>query len=533
MKDFARLFTNLDQTNKTNPKVKFLADYFNNANNQDILWALALFTGKRPKRPLKTPLLREWCAKEANIPFWLFEECYYVVGDLAETIALLLSGKYRDSSYRLTDWIHFIQELGKKEEAEKESLVREAWRFLDYQEMFVFTKLMTGGYRVGVSQRLMVRALSHVTDLPTTELAHKIMGQWHPDEVSYEDLFYGNDNNADISRPYPFFLAHQLEGEVSSLGKPEEWHAEWKWDGIRAEIVYRQGQLFIWSRGEELVTDQYPELHTLKNQLTEGTVLDGELLPFSEGKVLPFNVLQSRLGRKNVSKKLLEQAPIVFMGYDILEFEGADIREWKLEERRKVLKQVIKKADQPVLRLSQEIQFQTWQELEDLREQSRAHAAEGIMLKRRSSPYQVGRTKGDWWKWKVDPFTVDAVMIYAQRGHGRRANLYSDYTFAVWNEDQTSLIPFTKAYSGLSDKELRAVDRWVKQNTRERFGPVRAVEPYWVFELAFEGIQRSNRHKSGIALRFPRIYRWRKDLEIHEADRLEDLYQILDQYFTQ
>jgi DNA ligase-1 len=531
MKDFARLFYNLDQTNKTNPKVEYLTAYFQEASTKYILWTLAVFMGKRPKRPVKTPLLRQWCADEAEIPLWLFEESYYVVGDLAESIALLLPEKQKESDYTLTDWVHFMQWLVNQREEVKASSIKDAWRCFAYQELFVFTKLITGGYRIGVSQRLMVRALSQVAKLPTTELAHKLMGYWHPDEVSFEELFYSNESQADISRPYPFFLAHQINDKTDEMGSPAEWHAEWKWDGIRSQIVHRKDQLFIWSRGEELVTDQYPELKVLTGQLPDGCVLDGELLPFQDGKVLPFNVLQRRLGRKNVSKKLLEEAPIVFMAYDIMEFDGADIRDWPISERRKVLKQIIQKVHNQVLRFSPEVPFEDWETLAQYREQALAYSAEGLMLKRLSSTYQVSRAKGDWWKWKVDPFTIDAIMIYAQRGHGRRANLYSDYTFAVWNEDQTSLIPFTKAYSGLSDQELREVDRWVKRNTRERYGPVRAVKPYWVFELAFEGIQRSNRHKSGIALRFPRIHRWRKDLGIDDADHLEHLYDLLNRYF--
>ena len=533
MKDFADLFTKLDQTNKTNPKVAYLQDYFQQATSQDIMWALALFTGKRPKRPVSTPLLRQWCAGEAGIPLWLFEDSYYVVGDLAETISLTLPEKHYSSTYQLTDWIYFIQDLDKQDDETKQQNVLWAWRQLDQQETFVFTKLMTGGYRIGVSQRLMVRALSHVTQLPTTELMHKLMGQWHPAEVSFDDLFYSQDANTDISRPYPFFLAHQIDEAVADFSRPEEWHAEWKWDGIRAQVIYRQGQLYAWSRGEELITDRYPELHVLANSLPDGTVIDGELLPYSyeQNRVLPFNVLQTRIGRKKVTHKLMREAPVALMAYDLLEHEGSDIRNWSLEARRSQLSELVNEANQSVLRLSPVIPFQEWDELEAARQQALDHLAEGLMIKRQSSPYQVGRTKGDWWKWKVDPFTVDAVMIYAQRGHGRRANLYSDYTFAVWNDAGDQLIPFTKAYSGVSDKELREIDRWVKRNTIEQYGPVRAVTPYWVFELAFEGIQRSNRHKSGLALRFPRMYRWRQDLSVKDADNLSYLYELLERYF--
>jgi DNA ligase 1 len=316
-----------------------------------------------------------------------------------------------------------------------------------------------------------------------------------------------------------------LEGEVTDLGEPEEWYAERKWDGIRGQIIVRARELFVWSRGEELVTDKYPEYAVMLDLLPDGTVIDGEIMPFKDEMPLSFNHLQTRIGRKSLSTKLLKEVPVAFIAYDVLEFRGEDIRTKPMHERRAILEDLCS-VKSSVLRLSQLVPYTTWDELAFERSRSRDFLSEGIMLKRKQSIYRDGRRRGDWWKWKIDPFTVDAVMIYAMRGHGRRANLYTDYTFAVWDNEQ--LVPFTKAYSGLTDDELREVDRWVKQNTLERFGPVRSVKPLLVFELAFEGIAKSSRHKSGIALRFPRIKRWRKDKNIAEANTLTDLLQLLE-----
>ncbi|MEL7250221.1 MAG: ATP-dependent DNA ligase, partial [Bacteroidota bacterium] len=406
------------------------------------------------------------------------------------------------------------------------SAVIEAWSELTFVERFIFNKLITGGFRMGVSQKLMVRALSKYTGLEEPVLAHRLMGKWDPATVDFQQLIIEPNEGDNISRPYPFFLAYQLEKELDEIGTPAEWQAEHKWDGIRGQLIVRKGELFVWSRGEELVTDKFPEYHSLAQILPDGTVLDGEILPWRDGLPLDFNDLQTRIGRKNVTKKILEKAPVILMAYDLLEWQGEDIRKRPLSERRHLLEKLV--ADYPnggILQLSQTVQYESWEALAEERETAREKKSEGIMLKRLDSPYQTGRKRGNWWKWKVDPLTVDAVMIYAQQGHGRRANLFTDFTFAVWDGER--LVPFTKAYSGLTDKEFREITRWVKANTIERFGPVRSVKPTHVFEIAFEGIRVSTRHKSGIALRFPRMLRWRRDKPIAEANTLEDLKGML------
>lgn len=530
MKHFAQLITELDQTTKTTAKIAALVRYLEQADDSDKLWAIALFSGRRPKRAVKTTLLREWAAELSGVPLWLVEESYHTVGDLAETLALLLPGPVADRSTRsLTEWMAYLGELSVQEESEKRRRIREAWQELESHERFVFNKLITGGFRLGVSQKLLVRALARHTGKDVNVLAHRLMGNWTPATARYQELILSENEQDDASRPYPFYLAYALDSAVEDLGNPADWQAEWKWDGIRGQLIHRQGDWFLWSRGEELITDKFPELAEMALALPEGTVIDGELLPFKEGAPLSFHLLQTRIGRKRVSAKLLADCPVLLMAYDLLEYAGEDIRAWPLEKRRHKLRELVSvKGDGQPLRLSPEVHFENWGELASWRSQSREHHAEGLMLKQRDSAYQVGRKRGDWWKWKIDPLTIDAVMIYAQSGHGRRANLYTDYTFAVWKGEE--LLPFAKAYSGLTDAEILKVDAFVKRNTLERFGPVRRVTPELVFEIGFEGINRSSRHKSGVALRFPRILRWRTDKTAAEANTLADLEAILEQF---
>ncbi len=530
MKRFAQLFTALDQTTKTNAKVAALASYFRDASDTDKLWTIALLSGRRPKRGVTTTLLREWAAGKAGIPLWLFEECYPIVGDLSETIALVLPPATGTSDRTLTAWIEVVRDIGKHEVATKKEIILNAWDSLPPIERFLFNKLITGGLRIGVSQKLMTRALAQATEIEEATLAHRLMGDWTPDTTTFEDLILSENPEADASKPYPFYLAYQLE-DLEALGPPEDWRAEWKWDGIRGQLVIRRGAHHLWSRGEELITDRFPEFAMLRDFAPDGTVFDGEILAWDDTADAPqsFNALQPRIGRKTVPKKLLKEAPAVLYAYDLLEHQGTDIRDQPYDVRRKHLAETIAALppDAPIC-LSANEPFADWAALGQLREISRDRLAEGFMLKRGDSPYRSGRKKGDWWKWKVDPLMIDAVMIYAQAGSGRRANLFTDFTFAVRNGNE--LVPFTKAYSGLTDAEFRQITAWVKRNTVQKFGPVRQVTPQHVFEIAFEGIQKSPRHKSGVALRFPRMSRWRHDKPIDEANTLDDLNEMLEQY---
>ncbi|MFK7751368.1 MAG: ATP-dependent DNA ligase [Sedimentitalea sp.] len=527
MKDFAALFQAVDQSTKTSIKVAALADYFRTASHEDRMWTIALFSGRRPKRAITTTKLREWAANRAGLPLWLFEEAYPIVGDLAETIALILPPPANHSDEGLSFWINALRDLSHVEEDARKGAILQAWDRLDTTQRFLFNKLITGGFRIGVSQKLMTRALAQATSKPEAELAHRLMGNWTPDTTTWHDLIEAEDASADASRPYPFYLAHALE-TPETLGDPADWRAEWKWDGIRGQLILRQGAYFVWSRGEELMTDRFPEFARARDFLPDGTVLDGEIVVWTD-QIQPFNTLQKRIGRKTVPKTLLRDAPVCLLAYDLLEQDGQDLRARPFAARRAALETLLGPLPEAApVRLSPQLHFEDWSDLAAQRANARAERAEGLMLKRADSPYLSGRKKGDWGKWKLDPLTVDAVMIYAQQGHGRRANLFTDFTFAVWNGND--LVPFTKAYSGLSDDEFRQITAWVKKNTQQRFGPVRQVTPHHVFEIAFEGIHASPRHKSGLALRFPRMSRWRQDKPLSEANSLDDLNELLRIY---
>ncbi|RLJ74790.1 ATP-dependent DNA ligase [Pedobacter alluvionis] len=525
MKRFAQLIQQLELSNKTNDKISALVNYFNYADDKDKVWVIALFTGKKPKRPIKSALLKYWAIAITETPEWLFAESYANVGDLSETIALLLPPAENTSNLQLHTWIEELHDLEGKDDETKKEFILNAWNKLETQERFIFNKLISGNFRIGVSNKMLVNALAKQSSLDSAQIMHSIMGKWNPYEITFHELINGIHVNTDNSWPYPFCLAYALEQEPEKLGDISEWQAEWKWDGIRGQIVKRNGELFIWSRGEELVTEQFPELHFMIDVLPDGVVLDGEILAVQDKQVLSFSTLQQRLNRKTINKKQLEEAPIGFFVYDILEYEAKDFRQEPLSIRRKILEQLNGDLDESPVIISPVINCSSWEELADLRQTSRSINSEGIMLKKLTSHYHSGRKRGDWWKWKINPYTVDAVMIYAQKGSGRRANFFTDYTFAV--RDGENLVTIAKAYSGLTDKEIKEVNSFVTRNAIEKFGPVRTVKPELVFEIAFEGIAESKRHKAGLALRFPRILRWRKDKKADEINTLEDLRQLL------
>jgi len=530
MNAFADLFRKLDETTRTNEKVEALAGYFAHATPADAAWAIYFLSGRKPRQAVNTAKLRTWAREAAGVSEWLFDESYDAVGDLAETVALLLPDPVPAETHQpmqLHEWIEQrVLTLRNADDPTQKATVQAAWRELDARGRFVWNKLITGGFRVGVSQLLVTRAIAQVAGLSKETIAHRLMGDWQPTAAFATALVAADAGDADSSRPYPFFLAHPLEAAPAALGGPADWQAEWKWDGIRAQLIRRGGQSYLWSRGEELVTERYPELRALGELLPDGCAIDGELLPCKDGIVLPFAQLQKRIGRKTLGKKLLDEIPVVLTAYDVLEFNGRDIRELPLRDRRTYLEQLAATVGDPRLRLSPIVPFDSWEALAAERGHSRSRGVEGLMLKRRESPYRVGRVTGDWWKWKIEPYTVDAVLIYAQKGHGKRANLFTDYTFGVWHG--AALVPIAKAYSGLTDAEIREVDAFVRANTTEKFGPVRTVKPELVFELGFEGIQASPRHKSGIAVRFPRMLRWRQDKPAVEADTLEQVKQLLN-----
>lgn len=529
MKRFADLIKTLDSTNKTSLKVEALTEYFNSAPDMDKVWTIAILSHRRPPRPVNTTLMRIWASELAKIPLWLFEESYHIVGDLAETIALVIPPAEVPSEKSLSQFLQEIIDLKHESEEKKKEYLHENWLALNYYERFVFTKLITGSFRIGVSQKLMTRALSRATGIDEDILAYKMMGNWKPEDTSFAKLILEENEEDYLSKPYPFYLAYAIDGDVEELGDVSQWSAEHKWDGIRSQVIVRNDELFVWSRGEELVTDKYPEFQEFVGAIPNGTVLDGEILSFPNGQIGTFKDLQTRIGRKKISKNLLKKTPVILKAYDVLEWKGKDIRNHPFAERREVLEMLYAEisSENSPLHLSEKISFNSWAEVAEERERAREEKSEGLMLKRLDSPYLVGRKKGDWWKWKVDPLTVDAVLTYAMRGHGRRSNLFTDYTFGLWDDEKKELVTFAKAYSGLTDAEFRKLDAWIKKNTLERFGPVRSVTPHHVFEIAFEGIAESKRHKSGVATRFPRMMRWRTDKNIHEANTLGELKALI------
>lgn len=525
MKEFATLIQDLDSTNKTTQKVVAIERFLTEASNDDKLWFLALFSGKRPKRTVTTAYLKQWVLELTQLPEWLFIESYAAVGDLGETIALLLPNHEVSSEKSLTQWMEEIIALKAQSDEEKKAYVFASWNKLNTTERFIFNKLLGGSFRVGVSSKTLINALAKHYKIEATAVAHAIMGDWKMNEVDFDGLVTGQFTEVNKSQPYPFCLAYALDKNLEDLGNRADWQIEYKWDGIRAQLIKRDDELFIWSRGEELLNDQFPEMIQALRIIPFDFVIDGELLVVKNGEVLNFSELQKRLNRKTIPKKMLEELPVCVFVYDLLEWQGQDIRLQPLKERRALLETSFSNYKTKQLQLSEIISTTTWEGLDDLRQNARNSNSEGLMLKHLKSPYHTGRKRGDWWKWKIDPLTIDAVLIYAQKGSGRRSGYYTDYTFAVKDGDR--LVTIAKAYSGLTDKEIQEVSKFVNKNAIEKFGPVRTVNPELVFEIAFEGIGFSNRHKSGVALRFPRIVRWRKDKTVADIDTIEQVKQLI------
>ncbi len=549
MKAFAELYRRLDESTASRSKQAALQRYLQAAPPADAAWAVYFLAGGKPRQLVPTKLLRTLAREAAGIPEWLFDESYDAVGDLAETIALLLPPADAPTDLGLASWVEErLLPLRATPPEQLPAMLREQWAALDARDRLVYFKLITGSFRVGVSRLQVTNALAAISGVDPKHIAQRMVGytrlEARPTPDDFVRLTAAQTSEPDPQRsghPYPFFLAQPLNLPVAqfdaALGPPEDWLVEWKWDGIRAQLVKRAGQVWIWSRGEELVSEQFPELQAMGDTLPDGTVLDGEIVVWRHdasgaGQVQPFAALQKRLGRKVLGAKVLRELPVVLLGYDLLEEGGADLRTLPQHARRARLDALLDRSPHRSLIASPLLAASGWETLATLRAQSRAQGVEGMMLKARSAQYGVGRTRsvGTWWKWKIEPLSVDAVLIYAQRGHGRRAGLYSDYTFAVWGAAagaQRVLIPFAKAYSGLTDAEMARVDAIVRKTTLETFGPVRSVKPTLVFELGFEGISRSPRHKSGIAVRFPRMLRWREDKPVEEADSLDTLEALL------
>jgi DNA ligase-1 len=529
MKRFAALYRDLDRSTATLDKRAALVAYFRDAPPEDAAWALWLLSGGKlsgggASKIANTRELRDWIVAESGLAGWLVDDCHDHVGDLAETLALLLEDRAAGAEdLPLSEWIErrLLPVSGLDIELRR-AVVVDAWHTLDFDERLLFNKLLTGALRVGVSQRLVQQALAEMSGVDIARIAQRMIGAWTPSPGFLRDLLSSEELAADRQQPYPFFLASPLEADIESLGPVDDWLLEWKWDGIRLQLIRRAGEVALWSRGEERLDGRFPEIEAAAASLPPGVVIDGELLGWRDGDTpLPFTALQTRIQRRKPGPRTLTETPVRVLAYDLLEHAGEDLRAHPLSHRRALLAQVLERHGDPRLVLSPEVIVDSWDHAASLRSVARERGVEGLMLKRRDSVYQAGRRRGDWWKWKIDPLTVDAVLVYAQSGHGRRSTLYTDYTFALWDGD--TLVPVAKAYSGLDDKEIQRLDQWIRAHTLQRFGPVRSVPAEHVFELGFEAVNRSTRHKSGLAVRFPRILRWRHDKPASEADRIETL----------
>jgi DNA ligase-1 len=537
VKPFATLLDRLVLTPSRNGKLTLLADYFRDTPDPDRGYGLAALAGGLDLKSVKPAMLRDLVLERMD-PV-LFQYSYDYVGDLAETISLVWDGTRKDEiddehQPRLGEVVTRMNSLGR---TEVRSAVRDLLDKLDTSSRFAFLKLVTGALRIGVSARLAKQALSDMSGKDVTE----IETLWHGLTPPYEPLFAWLEGRAEkpvLATPAIFhsvMLANPVETRDLEKLDPDDYAAEWKWDGIRVQMSSYGGTRKLYSRSGDDITGAFPDVVGSMN--FEG-VIDGELLvggtARSNNPTRTFSDLQQRLNRKTVTAKMLDDYPAFVRAYDLLFESDLDIRAKSFLERRKRLGDIIQRAPHDRFDLSDLVPFTTWDELDRIRVAPPDPVIEGVMIKRKDSPYQAGRLKGPWFKWKRDPYNIDAVMLYAQRGHGKRSSYYSDFTFGVWAEtpDGEELVPVGKAYFGFTDAELEVLDKFVRDNTVDRFGPVRAVraEPDFgfVLEVAFEGINRSTRHKSGVAMRFPRIARLRQDKLPRDADRLATLTAMVE-----
>ncbi len=522
IKNFINLYKDLDSTNSTNEKVDFLVRYFVENSAEDNAWTIYFLSNKKVKRIISSSALKELFLEKTQMEKWLFDECYGKVGSLSETVSLLINNNVKEGFEEIS-FSQFaknvIYNMSKLSLQKKKELVSSYWDKLGKLELLIFNKFLSGNFRIGLSERLVIRAISYFSGVEESMIMGRIMGDWEPSKEFFEKII--SKDSKKLEGPYPFYLASPLDKEFSELGSSEDWIAEWKWDGIRAQLIKRD-RISLWSRNLLAIDYQFPEIVNKVEKIDKSFVIDGELVVFKNGKVTPFSELQLRLGRKNPTKKILEDNPATIICYDLLEYGDEDIRSRPLKERRALLEELVKEIG---LEISPIVKFKEWEEIPSFRQAPPEHT-EGLVLKNKNSLYLSGRVKGSWWKYKRDPYTIDAVLLYAEQGTGRRGGLFTNYTFGVWRDEL--LVPFTKAYSGLNEEEIKDLDGWIKSNTIDRFGPIRSVKKEQVFEIAFENIDYSPRHKAGIAVRFPRILRWRKDKTLKEANKLEELIDLLN-----
>jgi len=514
MRLFGQLLQACLQEPKTLQKISLLSDYFNEESPENMPMALHFLMGENMGRFCSGRQLREWAAQLLGLPDWLVDESYEALGDNSETISLLFPNKPSSLAHDLKAVCERIQQLKSEPIDVKKDWIIDVWSKSSRDDIYTFNKLLGGGIRIGASKKNVLKALSRTVHLDVDILEQRLLGTWEPTKIAYDALVNPDDIAGKGTCPYPFFLASPIQDVDATLMPFSDWQIEPKWDGIRAQLVHRQEGTQLWSRGNDLISDQFPDILDSASELPYG-VYDGEVLAWGADGPQPFADLQKRLNRKKVTRQLLASIPCIMMLYDCLEFEGVDVREQALHERCKKIRDL-----RPPFYTSNPLTLNGVSALNDYVKNARNNRVEGVIIKRLSSAYKSGRVRGDWWKLKVDPLLLDVVIMYAQKGKGIRSGLFTDYTFGVWDNNQ--LVPIGKAYSGLTNDEIKQVHQILNNHLTDRFGPVRGVSPCVVLEVAFDSIQESPRHKSGLALRFPRINRLRLDKPVEEANSLED-----------
>ncbi|MBT5377938.1 MAG: ATP-dependent DNA ligase [Opitutae bacterium] len=527
MNHFTQLFQSVDSVSGTNQRIRYLREYFEESKPEDSIWACWFLDGNRVKNLIRLKDLKILVADVCSLPLWLVEDSHEVVGDLAETLSLLLKSfaKGKEPIPLSTVVEKFILPLSSMNVEEKCRTIKDAWARLRPEDLLPYHKLMMGAFRMGISNGNLCRALGDINNVPPAIIAQRMMGKWQPGDRTLQNIIVSATTEEDLNAPVPFCLASPLMAKVNTLGDNAEWQIEWKWDGIRAQLIKSHSGTLIWSRGGESVGGAFPEILEAAKLLPKGVCLDGEILAWNQNGLMPFHDLQRRLGRKSPGVQIQRTVPTRFIAYDIIRFAGEDLRNKVLVKRRHLLEQLVTSLpSQYPIGISRPVEAGNWEEYQILRDESREKGVEGFMLKHIESRYNPGRKKGGWYKWKIAPLEADMVLVGAQMGHGRRANIFSDYSLAVWHKDE--LVVVAKAYSGLTDNEILKVDKQIRKTIIGKFGPVRSVKPMIVFQVAFEGVQRSRRRKTGVGLRFPRIQRWRQDKLPEEAGHLDEIMAL-------
>jgi len=540
MKAFADLWATLEGQLSEARSAQILARYLQQTSAEDAAWAIYLLCGKKPKKLLSARELVEYFLQTSGTPGWLFWESDDVVGDVNETIALLndtfmdetASQQNRNENSHpqqnsLAFWMeNQLNTLAEVAQSQRPAFLGNCWQKLGYREAFIINRILTGTWKSNLPLKTIAQALSIVSGQEPMTLMHRLKADWLPNKVFYAKLIAEDQPTFQTEQKFSFGEFKPLEeSSIESLGAVEDWWLAWQWEGLRVQCIRRADDCFLWSQNGELVTDRFPELHEMAQKLPEGTILEGVIVACSGQAPLPLADLQPRLGGKSVNRKMMESCPVAFVATDLQLLANEDMRNLPAQQRKTRLAQLANDIGFPLVHFPR-IEIDQWAHARKLLQEARQHHAEGLSLQRLNSPYPIQNQQADWWSWKVQPHTINAILLYAKMEMaGRSQKQTTEYTFAVWHEDQ--LVPVARTGIGLPPEEAELLDGWIRANTYERFGPVRSVEPFHVYEIAFDGITPSKRHKCGFVLREPRIINPRPHTPIEEASRLEDLHRLL------